>query len=127
MPSRNSFPTFRDRQVKLMEDPYEFLVQLERAMKYHGVPQDKCATIPVACLPDRLMQERVKHTVVAKCTSWEGIKLRFKQMYEDTNYKQDLMMQLDRCTQVQGERVSQYTERFQAIVLRISRFDRRHK
>ena len=120
MPSRNSFPTFRDRQVKLMEDPYEFLVQLERAMKYHGVPQDKYATILVACLPDRLMQERVEHTVVAKCTSWEEIKLRFKQMYEDTNYKQDLMMQLDRCTQVQGERVSQYTERFQAILLRIS-------
>ena len=41
-------------------------------------------------------------------------------MYEDTNNKQDLVTQLDHCEQVQGEHVSQYTERFQSILLRLT-------
>ena len=119
MPSRDHFPLFRDPNDTLMRDPSEFLVQLERQLKYCSVPLERYSTVLVACLPERLMQERVERDVVATCTSWDDMKLRFRQMYEDTNYKQDLMMQLDRCTQSMTERVGQYTERYQALLVRI--------
>jgi hypothetical protein len=120
MPSRDNFPTFRDPKDKLMEDPYEFLAQLERQLKLHNVPPSRYGIVLIACLRDRIMQEWVETNIVATCQSWEDMKRRFKEKYDDPQLKNRLMLQLEKCIQGITERVYEYTERFQSLVVRIS-------
>lgn len=120
MPPRDAFPTFRDPKDKLMEDPFEFLVKLERQLKLHRVPLDRYGVILVSCLRDRLMQEWVETNIVATCQTWEDMKRRFKEKYDDPEIKNRLMLQLEKCIQSFDERVYEYTERYQSLVVRIS-------
>lgn len=120
MPSPDCFPKFRDSKDKLMSDPHEFLMLLERRMTFHGVPANRYGVVLVSCLPDRLMQDWVETNIVATCQSWEDMKRRFKAKYDDPEIKERLIAQLEECTQKMSERVHQYTERFQSLVVRIS-------
>ncbi len=120
MPPRDAFPTFRDPKDKLMDDPFEFLIKLERQLKLHRVPLDRYGVILVSCLRDRLMQEWVESNIVATCHTWEDMKTRFKEKYDDPEIKNRLMLQLEKCVQSFDERVYEYTERFQSLVVRIS-------
>lgn len=120
MPPRDAFPTFRDPKDKLMDDPFEFLIKLERQLKLHRVPLDRYGVILVSCLRDRLMQEWVETNIVSTCHTWEDMKTRFKEKYDDPEIKNRLMLQLEKCVQSFDERVYEYTERFQSLVVRIS-------
>ena len=120
MPSRDNFPTFRDPKDKLMEDPYEFLAQLERQLKLHNVPPSRYGVVLIACLRDRIQQEWVETNIVATCQSWDDMKKRFKEKYDDPQLKNRLMLQLEKCVQGLPERVYEYTERYQSLVVRIS-------
>lgn len=120
MPSGDCFPKFRDPKDKLMHDPHEFLLQLERRMTFHGVPANRFGIVLVSCLPDRLMQDWVEANIVATCHTWDEMKHRFKGKYDDPEIKERLIAQLEECTQKMSERAHQYTERFQSLVVRIS-------
>lgn len=120
MPPREAFPTFRDPKDKLMDDPFEFLAKLERQLKLYRVPRDRYGVILVSCLRDRLMQEWVETNIVATCHTWEDMKTRFKEKYDDPEIKNRLMLQLEKCVQSFDERVYEYTERYQSLVVRIS-------
>jgi hypothetical protein len=120
MPSQDCFPRFRDHKDKNMSDPHEFLIKLERQLKLYSVPVDRYGAVLISCLPDRLMQDWVETNIVGTCQSWDDVKRRFKEKYDDPEIKNQLMVQLERCVQGFGERIHQYTERFQSLVVRIS-------
>jgi hypothetical protein len=120
MPGRECFPTFRDPRDKLMSDPHEFLSKLDRQLKLYSVPSDRYGVVLISCLRDRIMQEWVETNIVATCHTWEDVKLRFKLKYDDPEIKNQLMSQLENCLQRTDERVYEYTERYHALVVRIS-------
>jgi len=120
MPSLDNFPKFRDPKDKLMEDPYEFLVRLERQLKFYDLDTARYGTVLVNCVPDRLMQDWIEQNILATCTTWEEIKRRFRQKYDDPAIKNKLIVQLRNCHQAMSERVHQYTEQYQSLVVRVS-------
>ena len=120
MPPPGSFPTFRDRNDELMSDAHEFLVKLDRQLKLHDVPADRYGMILISCITDRIMADWVEKNIVGTCTSWDDVKRRFKEKYNDPALKNQLLAQLKSCTQRVDERVQHYFERFQSLVIRIS-------
>lgn len=120
MPSLDNFPKFRDPNDKLMSDPYEFLVRLERQLKFYDLDTARYGTVLVNCVPDRLMQDWIEQNILATCTTWDEIKRRFRQKYDDPNIKNKLIVQLQGCHQAMSARVHQYTEEYQSLVVRVS-------
>jgi hypothetical protein len=121
MPSgANCFPIFRDPNNKLMSDPHEFLVKLERQLRLYSVPSDSYGIVLVSCVTDRLMQDWIEQHLIPNCSTWSEMKEMFKEKYFDPEIKERLIGQLEKCVQAMGERVHQYTERFQSLVVRIS-------
>lgn len=120
MPSIDNFPKFRDPKDKLMHDPYEFLAKLERQLKFHGVDIDRYGTVLVNCVDDRLQQDWIESNILTTCTSWEEIKRRFRERYDDPTIKNKLILELEGCHQEMNERVFQYTEKYQSLVVRVS-------
>ena len=120
MPSAGSFPTFRDPKDKMMHDPYEFLTKLDRQLKLHAVPPERYGSVLVSCMTDRLHQDWIESNILTTCKTWDEVKMRFRQRYDDPQIKNDLMLQLEKCTQSLHERVYTYTERYQALVVRVS-------
>ena len=120
MPSKDNFPTFRDSKDTLMHDPYEFLTKLDRQLRLHNVPSDRYGSVLVSCITDRLMQDWIETNILATNTSWEEVKRRFREKYDDPEIKNRLMVQLEKCTQAMTERVYQYTENYQSLVVRVS-------
>lgn len=120
MPSPNPFPCFRDPSDDTMSDPFEFLVKLERLLKLYNVPSTQWGPVLVSCLPNRQMQEWVESNILMTCTSWEAVKMQFKMKYDDPQFRNRLMEKLGDCTQRFTERAHEYTERFNALVVRVS-------
>jgi hypothetical protein len=120
MPSRDNFPTFRDPHDKLLNDPFEFLQKLERALKLHSVPPKQYGSVLVSCINDRIQQEWVETNLLAVCPDWSDVKRKFQLKYTDARMKSALLLELDDCTQEHSEPVYQYTERFNSLVCRIA-------
>ena len=120
MPSKENFPTFRDPKDKLMHDPYEYLSKLNRAMRIQGVPPERYGHALLMGITDRLQQEWIETNLLATNTSWDEVQRRFKEQYDDPALRNQLMLQLEKCTQHMSERVYEYTERYQSLVVRVS-------
>ena len=66
------------------------------------------------------MQDWIEQNILATCTTWDEIKRRFRQKYDDPNIKNKLIVQLQGCHQAMSARVHQYTEEYQSLVVRVS-------
>jgi hypothetical protein len=66
------------------------------------------------------MQDWIEQHLIPNCSTWSEMKEMFKEKYFDPEIKERLIGQLEKCVQAMGERVHQYTERFQSLVVRIS-------
>ena len=94
--SKRTTSQISDPNDKLMADPYEFLVRLERQLKFYDIDTARYGTVLVNCVPDRLMQDWIEQNILATCTTWDEIKHRFRQKYDDPNIKNKLIVQLAR-------------------------------
>jgi hypothetical protein len=67
------------------------------------------------------MQETIEKNIRSLNNDWELIKRFFRQKYTDPKLTDQLITELDNCTQsIGGERVYHYTERFDSLVCRIA-------
>jgi hypothetical protein len=119
MPSKETFPKFRDSRDRMMSDPHEFLVLLDRTMQTYNVPADKYAQVLVMCVADRLMQDHIEKVIIPSSSSWTEVKRQFSEKYTDPALKDELMRKFGECAQRTGERVYQYTERYHSLAVRL--------
>src|SRR5437870_5801743 len=58
--------------------------------------------------------------IIDTSSSWSEVKRKFREKYEDHQLKNKLLLKLEKCVQGMHERVYEYTERYQSLVVRTS-------
>lgn len=120
MPNRENFPTFRDPKDEEMRDPHEFTTKLNRALDLHGVPERHRGRVLLSCITDRVMAEDVERTIVNVSTDYKQMVEKFKEKFHDPTMRNKWLVELRQCKMAFRERAYEYSERFQALVVRVS-------
>lgn len=118
MPPASEFPVFRDPSDSRMSDPRLFFNKLERALRFHSVPEELWKRVLVSCVHDELMQQWIEGNIVPadKCKSWTDVVKAFSSHYIDPSLKNKYAVQLEKLRQGPKERVHAYGEKYMNLM-----------